>query len=396
MLTITSHIRSVWTASRYLSTSGSSSNEAFDRNMKGLQRDGAARRHRLYNNNENDNSDAVDSDDDDVVDYDYFQREIALRLVDRLDDIKRDEGFPLALDVGSGPGHVYRAVCMDDAAYGEGGIGGIRKLVQLDSSEGMLHRDVDTDVAGEDRCGTYRLCVDYDGARLPFPDGTFDLVVSATALHRVNDLPQLFREVVRVLKPDGPFLFALVGGATLPELRSSLVLAELERDGGVSPHVGPFVDFTDVGTLLTEAGFALPTVDIDTLHLSYPDAMTLMEHLQRMGEGNACLNRRKDDNNMTVDTFVASAAIYQEMFGIAEDDDGNAVDGDSTSGAVEASVQIIYAIGWTPHESQPQPKARGSATQKVGDTSAPNTTILEKVQVVRTNNNTKDEKEKEN
>ena len=49
-------------------------------------------------------------------------------------------------------------------------------------------------------------------------------------------------------------MFAMVGGATLPELRSSLVLAEMERDGGVSPHVGPFVDFSDIGSLMGSAG----------------------------------------------------------------------------------------------------------------------------------------------
>ena len=36
-------------------------------------------------------------------------------------------------------------------------------------------------------------------------------------------------------------MFAMVGGETLPELRVATVLAELEREGGVSPHVGPFV-----------------------------------------------------------------------------------------------------------------------------------------------------------
>ena len=35
------------------------------------------------------------------MDYDYFRQEMAYRLVDRLDDIKREEGFPLALDIGT-------------------------------------------------------------------------------------------------------------------------------------------------------------------------------------------------------------------------------------------------------------------------------------------------------
>lgn len=75
-----------------------------------------------------------------------------------------------------------------------GGIGGVRKLVQLDSSEEMLHRDESVPIDGVERCGTYRLAADEEGT-LQFPDGTFDLVMSSVALHWVNDLPQLFSEV---------------------------------------------------------------------------------------------------------------------------------------------------------------------------------------------------------
>lgn len=71
----------------------------------------------------------------------------------------------------------------------------MRKLVQLDSSEEMLHRDTDIPVEGSHRCDTYRLHADEDGQKLPFPDGTFDLVMSSQALHWVNDLPGLLQEV---------------------------------------------------------------------------------------------------------------------------------------------------------------------------------------------------------
>jgi NADH dehydrogenase [ubiquinone] 1 alpha subcomplex assembly factor 5 len=174
----------------------------------------------------------------DRQDYDYFRQELASRLVDRLDDIIREDGFPLALDIGSGPGFLYRQIVKDDAIDGVGGIGGVRKLVMLDSCEEMLHRDDDELKHGnddhglsqeeKDRCGVFHMVADEEG-KLPFPDGTFDLVMSSAAMHWVNDLPGLWREIRRVLKPDGCFMFAMVGGATLTELRSSLVLAEMER-----------------------------------------------------------------------------------------------------------------------------------------------------------------------
>ena len=69
---------------------GGGSTVAFDRGYKKLQRNNAARAHHVW-----------DPNDSDRVGYDYFREEIARRLVDRLDDIKRDEGFPLALDIGT-------------------------------------------------------------------------------------------------------------------------------------------------------------------------------------------------------------------------------------------------------------------------------------------------------
>jgi SAM-dependent methyltransferase len=186
-----------------------SATHAFDRGFKRLQRNNAARMQQSWRNAS-----------DDAANYDYVREEIASRLIDRLDDIKRDEGFPLALDVGSGPGYVYKAICADEALQGEGGVGGVRKLVQLDSAGEMLYRDADLLVPGSERCDSYRLELDEE-AILPFPDGTFDLVISSTSMHWVNQLPKLFKEIRRVLKPDGCFMFAMIGGTTLPELRAA-------------------------------------------------------------------------------------------------------------------------------------------------------------------------------
>jgi hypothetical protein len=50
-----------------------------------------------------------------------------------------------------------------------------------------------------------------------------------------------------------------LGGDTLQELRSAFALADMERLGGLSPHISPFAAVADVGNLMTRAGFALPT-----------------------------------------------------------------------------------------------------------------------------------------
>ncbi|MGH3761601.1 class I SAM-dependent methyltransferase [Actinophytocola sp.] len=47
-----------------------------------------------------------------------------------------------------------------------------------------------------------------DAERIPYDDATFDLVVGHAVLHHIPDVPAAFREVLRVLKPGGRFVFA--------------------------------------------------------------------------------------------------------------------------------------------------------------------------------------------
>jgi ubiquinone/menaquinone biosynthesis C-methylase UbiE len=47
-----------------------------------------------------------------------------------------------------------------------------------------------------------------DAEGIPYGDGTFDLVVGHAVLHHIPDVEQSLREVVRVLKPGGRFVFA--------------------------------------------------------------------------------------------------------------------------------------------------------------------------------------------
>jgi len=55
------------------------------------------------------------------------------------------------------------------------------------------------------------------GERLPFRDGSFDLVVARAVLHHARDLPALCREVARVLASDGRFVAAREHVVSSPE-----------------------------------------------------------------------------------------------------------------------------------------------------------------------------------
>ncbi|HHH40621.1 MAG TPA: class I SAM-dependent methyltransferase [Chloroflexi bacterium] len=57
----------------------------------------------------------------------------------------------------------------------------------------------------------YRVLVQADGARMPFPDGHFGTVVSNSVLEHIPDVQAVLNEVARVLRPGGPFYFCVPG-----------------------------------------------------------------------------------------------------------------------------------------------------------------------------------------
>ena len=176
--------------------------------------------------------------------------------------------------------------------------------------------------------------------------------MSSLSLHWFNDLPSVLSQCFHALKPDSPLLLAVLGGSTLQELRSAFSLTDRERHDALHARVSPMTSGRDVGDLLTSAGFALPTIDADTLTVRYPDLFTLVEHLQRMGESGASLSGRRGGGSR--DSILAAAAVYEELY---RDSDG----------LLPATFQVFYAIGWKPHSSQPQPKKRGSATKRFAE-----------------------------
>src|SRR4051794_21656818 len=191
-----------------------------------------------------------------------------------------------------------------------------------------------------------------DEEALPFRDGTLDLVVSALALHFVNDLPGALVQIRRALKPDGLFLAALLGGDTLTELRQSFAAAEAEVEGGVSPRVAPFADVREMGALLQRAGFALPVTDVERLTVRYSSPFVLMSELRRMGATNVLVERRRKPLKRA--TLNRMTEIYAQRFA-------------DSDGKVRATFDVVWLSGWAPHESQQKPLRPGSAQARLAD-----------------------------
>jgi SAM-dependent methyltransferase len=115
--------------------------------------------------------------------YDKFHRDLFLPIV--------PESGSRTLDLGCGEGRLSR----DLAALGH-------RMVGLDASPAMVE-------AASAREPSIPVCR-ADAARMPFADGSFDLVIPFMSLQDVDDVVRAIMESARVLAPGGRLCLAVV------------------------------------------------------------------------------------------------------------------------------------------------------------------------------------------
>ena len=183
---------------------------------------------------------------------------------------------------------------------------------------------------------------------LPFRDQSLDLVVSGFSLQLVNDLPGALVQIRRALKPDGLFLAALLGGSTLTELRTALLAAEEELEGGASPRVAPFAEVRDLGALCSAPAsrcrWSTPMGHGHLCRSAGADARDASHGRRQRAEARRRAPLRRA-------TLMRALAIYEERFALPD-------------GRVPAIFEIVTLTGWAPHESQQQPLQPGTAKKR--------------------------------
>ena len=220
------------------------------------------------------------------------------------------------------------------------------------AESGRAERILRADLFAAGPAGRHPADLVVDDEILPFAPASLDLVVSGLALQWVNDLPGALAQIRRALRPDGLFLAILIGGDSFHELRQAFLAAESELRRGATPRVAPFVDLRDLGGLLQRAGFALPVTDLDRLALRYASPFHLMQELKAMGAGNTLAERSR---GLTTPALLARASShYAES---ASDPDGR----------IRATVVLLSASGWAPHDSQQKPLRPGSAKTRLAE-----------------------------
>lgn len=284
----------------------------FDRHLKGLQRS------------------YVDAPSCDL------HKLCAAQMLERRGFVKRDT--PVVLEVGAHTGWYFRHIIERKEFYG------LKQYIQTDISEDRLNRNYEEikDIIPPDIEYVQICCDEEQPSPFGIPDKSVDQVVSCLSMHWVNDLETAMVNIRRILKRDGFLMSCMFGGNTLYELRGSFTLAQTECLGGVSPHVSPMIDGAGLSTLVLQAGFNLPSIDLDRHLLLYQTPFHLMEHLALMGES-ACHYMRKP---LSRDVLLAAAASYDTMY--------------RKNKLIPATFEVFHTIAWSPSPTQNRPLERGS------------------------------------
>ncbi len=248
---------------------------------------------------------AADSYDEHAV----LQQEVATRLLQRLDWLKIEPR--VILDIGAGTGEPT-GVLMKRFPKAE--------VLALDLSSSMLQK-----VRKQGRMFRRPKVVCGDSQRLPFADGSVDLIFSSLSFQWCNRLDEAFKEIRRVLKKDGVLLFSTFGPDTLKELRASWSQVD-ER-----PHVHSFPDMHDVGDMVVYAGLQEPVMERDQIIMTYEDVKSVLGDVKHIGASNAMQNRSR--GLMGKNRLKQFYEAYEQWRG--------------ADGRLPATYEVVYGTAWS-------------------------------------------------
>jgi malonyl-CoA O-methyltransferase len=244
-----------------------------------------------------------------------LQREICLRALERLDLVKLEPG--LIVDAGSGTGF------------------GARNLAKRYPRASVLELDLAAAMVRTARAlrprwrywpgRRHEMFVCGDNERMPIRDGAAGMVWSNLAFQWTDDLPGVFSECRRVLRPEGLLTFTTFGPDTLKELRQAFPPAS----GKV--HVNRFLDMHDIGDMLVHAGFANPVMDMEVMTLTYESVEQLMRELKALGAHNIAGGRGRG--------LTGRGTLRQLK---------DRYETHRRDGRLPASFEVIYGHAWKP------------------------------------------------
>lgn len=195
-------------------------------------------------------------------------------------------------------------------------------LINLDLALGMLK------FAKANRPAENASWVCADAEQLPLSHKCIDLIFSTLAIQWCENLPELFKEIERVLKPGGQFVFTTLGPDTLHELRT----AWEEADSLV--HVNQFLG-EDVLRDSLPIGLDIKTWHEEHKVLKYTALKELTDELKGIGAHN--MNSGQHEGLMGRQTLRRFKSAYESQR--------------LNNGMLPATYQVFYVVIEKPLEN---------------------------------------------
>lgn len=236
-----------------------------------------------------------------------LQREVATRLVERLDYMLIEPS--IILDVGVGTGY-----CTLDLVQRYPN----SQVIGLDIAQAMLEQT--RSKLSSNKNVNYLAC---DVEKMALADNSVDLVISSLTVQWCNDYLKAFSELKRVLKPGGCILFTSFGPDALKELRHCWYKVDSDN------HVNSFIDMHHIGDALLQAGFENPVMDNETITITYKDVYQIMRDLKTIGAHNVLNGRR---HSLTGKNRLQAMIAEYETF--------------RADGVLPMSYEIVYGHAW--------------------------------------------------
>lgn len=254
-----------------------------------------------------------------------LQREVESRLLERVELVKQ---IPLrVLDIGCGPGHATAQLRRQFPKA---------QIIALDLALPMLQQMRRNTGGWQNLLQKLVSPICADTNALPLAEASIDVLFSSLCLQWCEDLPGVFNEFRRVLKPGGFMAIATLGPDTLHELRDAWASVD------ATPHVSRFADMMRIGDALMAAGFRDPVLDAERFNLTYADVPALMRDLKGIGASNADASRSR---------ALTGKQRLQKMFAAYENY--------RRDGVLPATYEVVYAHAWGPPAGQPRRSGDG-------------------------------------
>jgi malonyl-CoA O-methyltransferase len=247
--------------------------------------------------------------------YDHYaglQEEMGARLLELIDE-RPGDGSRI-LDIGMGTGNLTAQLC---GAYPGAMVHG------CDIAFNMISH------ARVKLAAQPLLFTASDAEQLPYCSSAFDLVASNFTYQWLDTWDEALGEVMRVLRPGGPFIFSAFGSGTFCELRQAFTSACRETGYDRGEALALPVTGQRMREEMLAAGFSSVCVKSYRRRVLYPSVNDLVRAIKGMGARNASTRRNRS---------AGVRRVWRRMIELYARNAG-------TSGGAPATFEIIMGRG---------------------------------------------------